>query len=171
VVVGNCVSLTALFNILAVRAGLDVKTVLRSGHVFSSYKGAPIENTSSNLRGAYKLYDYHATAFSVVTAMYDWQNTKDVLSGQFKKIIGLQESIIAIDPKFAKPYIILGDAYLFNGEFQKSIEWFKKGLELEKDPGMRSAVYFDMGLAYIGLGEIKEAQKCFLLSFKGEKAQ
>jgi tetratricopeptide (TPR) repeat protein len=169
--IGNCVSLTTLFNILAVRAGIDIKTIVRPLHVLSAFGDTTIENTSSYWPGRLLNTDQTRSAFDIVIEIYDWHASRYLFSGQFNKAIESQKAIAELYPEISGPYIYLGEAYLFTGQFEKSIEWFKKGIALEKDPKMKAAIYWDMGFAYIGLGEKKEAQKCFLLSFKGEKAQ
>lgn len=169
--VGNCVSLTSLFNILAVRAGVDVKTILRLEHSLSAFETITIENTNSYWQGRVLSSDQTLRAFDIVIAIYNSHSLRYLYSGQFKKVIESQKFIAGLYPEISDPCIYLGVAHLYSGQFGKAIEWYKKSLAIERKPSIRAAIYFDMGLAYMGLGEVKEAQKCFLLSFKGEKAQ
>jgi membrane associated rhomboid family serine protease/Flp pilus assembly protein TadD len=68
---------------------------------------------------------------------------------------------IASDPAFAPAHNVLGVAYLRKGNYEQSINAFKKCLELNPEVSVREMASYNLGLAYLSLSRNDEAIGAF----------
>lgn len=78
--------------------------------------------------------------------------------GKAKQAIALLEKAMAVDPKTACPYNVLGVAYEKTNDIEKALNFYKRAVQLA--PGW-SLPHHRLGLQYFARGKAKEAQREF----------
>ncbi|WP_432736366.1 tetratricopeptide repeat protein [Maridesulfovibrio sp. FT414] len=67
------------------------------------------------------------------------------------------EKAIASDPEYGPSYIMLGDCYLREGEYQKAVNVIQQGLNLKLEEGHKRLAHRKLARAYKQLGENDKA--------------
>jgi len=71
--------------------------------------------------------------------------------------------------KFDALYNDLGKIYADDGQYEEAVTWFRKALEGNTYSGvMQSSVYYNLGTAYLGLNQLKNAAQNLKKSLKDE---
>jgi tetratricopeptide (TPR) repeat protein len=159
--IGNCTPLTALFNILAVRSGIGVKTVFREGHVYSAYQNRNIENTNRSGFGERQENDQEASAFAIVSEICTYHAKELSASGYEDAAIKFSQTALALNPKDPTYSFNLGTTYLDNGQNEEALQFFEQSLRLGYS---HEYLYWNMGLAHLRLGHLSHAYNNFLTS-------
>lgn len=159
--VGNCTALTALFNILAARSGIGVKTVFREGHVYSNYQNRVIENTNRLGHGNRQENDQEASAFAIVSEICSYQAKELSASGYEEAAIKFSQTALALNPNDPTYSFNLGTTYLENGQNEAALQFFEQSL---RQGNSHEYLYWNMGLAHLRLGHLSHAYANFLTS-------
>ncbi len=85
---------------------------------------------------------------------------KNDMQVNIDSVLSNMELAIAIDPDDYRPYVALGNGYEKAGNYEKSIEWMKKGLDRAKD-NERSRILLPIAYNYINLGDYCNAADFF----------
>jgi tetratricopeptide (TPR) repeat protein len=138
--IGNCLGLTALYNVIAQMFGLTVKAVylestFGSGpHVCSllmlNEKTIDIENIFLNG------FDYHAhrnaptreewSDRELIADIYNSVGSELFAAGKMNRAIENYEKAIQLNPKYSRPLLNKGMALVEAGRTKEAEEWFRK---------------------------------------------
>jgi outer membrane protein OmpA-like peptidoglycan-associated protein/Tol biopolymer transport system component len=77
----------------------------------------------------------------------------------YEEAVGLFKQAISADRNFHEAYLLAGDVYFEMKEYRKAIEYFQGAVSL--DPDFFPMVYFNMGNAWIALGEYENARDSY----------
>jgi outer membrane protein OmpA-like peptidoglycan-associated protein len=79
--------------------------------------------------------------------------------GQYKQAIYMLEQAIEKDKKFIEAYFRLGQTYKSFKQYPKSIEYFEKGMAIEKDERINRPFWYELGEVYFLSGNYDGAAK------------
>jgi len=129
--VGNCNELTLLFNILAIRLGIDIKTISTFDHQFSAYQGKKIENTAAN--GIYhRNYSYYleTSPFEGIASFCFNLGAAHYQKKEYDLALPYYLKAIEINPQNAYFHYNLGAVYQELKQYDKAKAAYEKSLEL-----------------------------------------
>lgn len=89
--------------------------------------------------------------------------------GQHEQALQLLKQALARDDKFAEAYYRRGLVYYSTRKFNLAIADFEKGLSLTSDPAKKKAYWFDLGEAYLSVGNYARAGEMLKLFAAAEK--
>jgi tetratricopeptide (TPR) repeat protein len=159
--VGNCVPLTALFNVMAVRAGLAAKTVFEEGHVYSAYHNRSIQTTTPPKINYLRENIRVSSAFSIVSEICTYHAKELSASGYEDAAIKFSQTALALNPDDPTYSFNLGTTYLENGQNEAALQFFEQSLRLGY---AHEYLYWNMGLAHLKMGHLSDAYDNFLTS-------
>lgn len=90
--------------------------------------------------------------------------------GQFDMAIDLLHQALDKDENFVEAYYRMGIVYLSMKQYPKAISYFENGLTRTKDLRAQKVFWYDMGEAYLLIGEYEKAMKV-LSSFVNNETQ
>jgi outer membrane protein OmpA-like peptidoglycan-associated protein/tetratricopeptide (TPR) repeat protein len=79
--------------------------------------------------------------------------------GQYKQAIDILEQAIEKDKNFIEAYFRLGQTYKSFKQYSKSIEYFEKGMAIEKDERINRPFWYELGEVYFLSGNYDGAAK------------
>lgn len=89
--------------------------------------------------------------------------------GQHEQALQLLNQALARDDKFAEAYYRRGLVYFSTRKFGQAIADFEKGLSLTTDPVKKKAYWYDLGEAYLSVGNYARAGEMLKLFAAAEK--
>lgn len=91
----------------------------------------------------------------------EFYNTADNfrVRGQYKQAIDMLEQAIEKDKNFIEAYFRLGQTYKSFKQYTKSIEYFERGMAIEKDERINRAFWYELGETYFLSGNYEGAAK------------
>jgi tetratricopeptide (TPR) repeat protein len=151
--VGNCVGLTILFNIMAVRDGVAVDTGVSQKHTFSLYAGEIIENTKRETNEWVREYDLadKVSAYSGLTSLFSNRGIRYFEKREYEKSIQALQQAIVLNPDNAHPHYSLGLSYLDNQQYPEAIDAFQKAIHAP------IVDFYVMYISQLGLAEAEKA--------------
>jgi len=132
--VGNCLGLTTLFTILALRTGVNIKAVTVPGHIFSKINdNNDIENT--NWVGYFSNPAYpvrnESNVFICVFEIFKSRTYQYLGKGDWDKSIECGKRALALNPNDSSLYVIIAAAYKHSGKYQSAIACCEKAAAID----------------------------------------
>ncbi|MBI2137554.1 tetratricopeptide repeat protein [Candidatus Woesearchaeota archaeon] len=156
--VGNCVGLTSLFTVLALRERLNPSIMFDSTHVFSRLrtgdKVLDIENTNSD--GTKHSIDgfTESPAINLTTLVLNSRGNVKKASGRLEEAVKDYTQAISINPRLAEAYSNRGGVKQAQGRLEEAVKDYTQAISI--NPRLAEA-YSNRGTAKQAQGRLEEA--------------
>jgi tetratricopeptide (TPR) repeat protein len=180
--VGNCVGLTDLFNIMAIRAGIDVSTIILSqhrlrtylesigmvlervaGHQYSLHSGIVFENTGGAGLSIRLSKDEVVSAYAGIASEFSNAGIMHFTQKEHEKAIAAFRTAIKLYPKNPDFYANLGNTYYFKRDYHQTLEAYNLASQLNP----HNADYrICIGQCYLKLEKYDEAIEAFKIALE-----